>query len=202
MIGQLISGVAGVGQSRVVQAGSAALLVPAAGTALHATGMTQDLDAAFLSGGLLDARLWLALAFAVAFGGLGGIVAELLSLHGHIELPHRAKPRARAGQPRVLVPTHEIDLGIFSRILLGAAAALALLTLDAPGSATALVVNSLIAGSAATGVLKLVQGRMLARAQQPTPKKAAAPARDKLRVVPPTATPSQPQPPVQLVQPN
>src|SRR5262249_3698452 len=98
----------------------------------------------------------------------------------------------------------EIDLGIFSRILLGAAAALALLTFDAPGNATALVVNSLIAGSAATGVLKLVQGRMLARAQQAAPKKSDEPARAKLRAGPPPAAPpqAQPQPPVQLVQQN
>ena len=193
MIGQLISGIA---QSRAIQAGLAALLMPATVTTLHATGISKDLDAASLSDGLLTGGMWFTLAIAAVFGGLGGIVAELLSLHGHVELPHRARPRARNGHGRPTGPSHEIDLGIFSRMLLGAAAALALLSVDAPGNATALIVNSLIAGSAATGVLRLVQGRMLAKAQQSAPKKSEDSARAKLKVVP-LSTP--PQPPVQIV---
>jgi hypothetical protein len=196
MIGPLITGVAAVGKSRAVQAGSAAVLMPATVTTLHATGISKDLDADTLSSGLLIGGMWFTLAIAAVFGGLGGVVAELLSLHGHVELPHQAKPRSRNG--RSLGPRHEIDLGIFSRVLLGAAAALALLTFDAPGNATALVVNSLIAGSAATGVLRLVQGRMLAKAQQPASKKSDNSARGTLTVVPPASTP--PQPPVQIVQ--
>jgi hypothetical protein len=97
------------------------------------------------------------------FGGLGGIVAELLSLHGHIEVPHRVRPGTGAKRARLSNPRYEVDLGIFSRLLLGAAAGVALLALYAPPSATALVVNALIAGSAATGFLRLVQGRLLAR---------------------------------------
>jgi hypothetical protein len=194
MFGQLISGVA---QSRAIQAGSAALLMPATVTTLHAAGITKDVDAGTLSTGLLVGGVWFTLATAAAFGGLGGMVAELLSLHGHVELPHRAKPRARNGRGRPVGPSHEIDLGIFSRMLLGAAAALALLTLDAPGNATALVVNSLIAGSAATSVLRLVQGRMLAKAQQSAPKKSEDSARGKLKIVPPSTPPT---PPVQIVR--
>jgi len=197
MIGPLITGVASVGRSRAVQAGSAALLMPATATTLHATGISKDLDAGTLSSGLLIGGMWFTLSIAAVFGGLGGVVAELLSLHGHVELPHKAKPRLRNGRP--IGPSHEIDLGIFSRMLLGAAAGLALLTFDAPGTATALVVNSLIAGSAATGVLRLVQGRMLARAQQPAPRRSEGSARGKLTVVPPAAS-TPPQPPVQAVQ--
>jgi hypothetical protein len=196
MFGPLVIRIASIGQSRAIQAGLAALLMPATVTTLHATGISKDPDAATLSSGLLVGGMWITLTFAAAFGGLGGIVAELLSLHGHVELPHRAKPRARNGRGRPIGPSHEIDLGIFSRMLLGAAAALALLSLDAPGNATALVVNSLIAGSAATGVLRLVQGRMLARTQQPAPKKSEDSSRAKLKVVPPS---TPPPPPVQIV---
>src|SRR5262245_23434391 len=101
MIGPLIIRIASVGQSRAVQAGLAALLMPATVTTLHATGISKDPDAATLSSGLLMGGMWLTLSMAAVFGGLGGIVAELLSLHSHVEMPHRAKPRARnrRGQP-------------------------------------------------------------------------------------------------------
>jgi hypothetical protein len=71
--------------------------------------------------------------------------------------------QARQGtrQSRLGDPRYELDLGILSRVLLGAAAGLALLAIYAPTSPTALVVNALIAGSAATGVFRAVQARML-----------------------------------------
>jgi hypothetical protein len=107
---------------------------------------------------------------------VGGVVAELLSLRGHIELPHRVKPCKGAGRAALADRGYEVDLGIFSRVLLGAAAGLALLAIYTPSSPTALVVNALIAGSAATGIFKLLKGRMLGaqtaggKGQAPTPK--------------------------------
>ena len=62
---------------------------------------------------------------------------------------------------RLADPKNMVDLGILSRLLLGATAALAVLSVFAPTSATALVVNALIAGSAATGVFRLLQARFL-----------------------------------------
>jgi hypothetical protein len=98
---------------------------------------------------------------------LGGVVAELLSLHGKIELPHRVtRGSAHHRCAHLANPRNEIELGIFSRILLGAAAALAWLAVATPTGPGALVVNALVAGSAATGVLRLVQGRMLARCEE------------------------------------
>ena len=75
---------------------------------------------------------------------------------------------------RLADPRNEIDLGIFSRVMLGAAAALALLAIVSPSAAAALIVNSLIAGSAATAVLRLVQGRLLGKGDTTASKPAAA----------------------------
>jgi hypothetical protein len=190
MIGQLLVTIASIWQSRLVQAALAALVLPVTATTLHATQISHDLDVSTVYSGLEQAGLWIALGAAAAAGGMGGIVAELLSLHGHIELPHRVKPRRGVKRRTHLGdPEHEIDLGIISRVLLGATAALALLALDAPGNPTALLVNSLIAGSAATGVFRLVQGRMLGKSQPSATDKPTRPARATLSVVP--SVPSQ-----------
>jgi hypothetical protein len=122
--------------------------------------------------------LWLTLGISALFGGLGGVVAELLSLHGTIELPHRVHRLRTAKRSRLADPRYEIDLGIISRLVLGMAAALALLAVYAPTNATALVVDSLIAGSAATSVFRLVQRRMLGKtlsSEQPAQKSAPKP---------------------------
>jgi hypothetical protein len=192
MFGQFVVIVSSAWQSRLVQTALAAMVLPVTATTLRATGISNDVDPAKLSDGLVQSSLWMALAAAALFGGLGGVVAELLSLRGHIELPHRIKPRRGASRrTRLSDPRHEVDLGIFSRVLLGAAAALALLALDTPGNATALVVNALIAGSASTAVFRMVQGRMLAKAQAAAAEKQSKPApRTGLSVVPSTSTPA------------
>jgi hypothetical protein len=173
MIVQLIGIFAGLWQSRFVQAGLAAMVLPVTATTLHVTHLTNEVDADSLSGGLAMSSVWITLAAAALFGSLGGIVAELLSLHGHIELPHRVKPRkGGARRTRLADPAHEIDLGVVSRMMLGAAAGVALLALNTPGTATSLLVNSLIAGSAATAVFRLVQGRMLGKADSRSGKPA------------------------------
>jgi hypothetical protein len=140
---------------------------PVAAVGMHAVGLSTDPNTTTLANGMLDGSFWLMLGMAALFGGIGGIVAELLSLRGHIELPHRVQPCKTAGPSHPGDPRNEVDLGIVSRILLGAAAGLALLAIYTPTSPTALVVNALIAGSAATGVFRVLKGRMLASGQGP-----------------------------------
>jgi hypothetical protein len=143
--------------------------IPAATAGLHAVGIATDLDTTMLASGFFDANLWITLGIAALFGAMGGVVAELLSLHGNIELPHRVRRRTTAvKRTRLADPRYEIDLGIVSRLVLGAAAGLALLSVYAPTSATALVVNTLVAGSAATGLFRLVQGRLLGHTPRAT----------------------------------
>ena len=160
MISQILLILGRIASKPAVHATAAVASLPVAAAGMHAVGFSTDLDTTTLANGMLVASFWLALGMAALFGGLGGVVAELLSLRGHIELPHRVRRRpgrrSRLGDPRF-----EVDLGILSRMLLGAAAGLALLAVYAPTNPTALLVNALIAGSAATGVFRLVQGRML-----------------------------------------
>ena len=145
-----------------VQTTAALAAAPLTVAGLRAVGVDTDLNTEALGAGLIEARLWLTLSLVAGFGALGGVVAELLSLQGNIELPHRV-PRngSRAKRSRLAEPRHMLDLGIVSRLLLGATAALAVLSVYAPSSPTALVVTALIAGSAATGVFRLVQARLL-----------------------------------------
>ena len=161
--------------------------VPATAAGLHAIGISSDLDVVALGSGLLRGDLWLVVGFAALFGALGGVVAELLSLHGNIEMPHRHRRRA-AGVRRVRLadPRNEYDLGIVSRLALGAAAGVALLAIYSPTSPVALIANTLIAGSAATGVFRLVQKRLLLNSQGAPASKSEAPVQQskaKLSVV-------------------
>jgi hypothetical protein len=163
MIGQTIatlSQIGRLGREPTVQAAAVIASAPAASAGLHAIGVSTDLDSQALAIGLVDPNLWFVLALAALFGALGGLVAELLSLHGNIERPHRVKS-LHAKRTRLAEPRDMVDLGVFSRMLLGAAAALAVLSIYTPTTATALLVNSLIAGSAGTAVFRLVQARMV-----------------------------------------
>jgi hypothetical protein len=165
MIGQTLAAAGNIARlARTPQLAATGATVGAGGAVagLRAMGISTDLNPQALASGLVDGNLWFALAMAALFGAIGGFVAELLSLHGNIELPHRVKPR-HGKRTRLADPRDMVDLGVFSRLLLGAAAALAVLSIYAPASATALLVNALIAGSAATAVFRLVQGRMLGK---------------------------------------
>ncbi|HEY0582158.1 MAG TPA: hypothetical protein VGE94_08240 [Chloroflexota bacterium] len=150
----------------LVHATAAVASMPVASAGLHAVGVSTDLDTTVMASGLLQPTLWLTLGVVALFGALGGIVAELLSLHGEIELPHHSRRATKTRHSRLADPRYEIDLGIVSRLILGATAALALLAIYVPTSPTALVVNALIAGSAGTGVFRLAQGRILGKAQK------------------------------------
>jgi hypothetical protein len=147
-----------------VQRTAALVAVPVSVAGLQAIGISTDLDTRELGMRLIEAHLWLTLTLVAGFGALGGVVAELLSLQGNIELPHRVS-RHRRQRSRLAEAKHMVDLGIVSRLLLGATAALAVLSIYAPTNATALVVTALIAGSAATGVFRVVQSRLIGNAQ-------------------------------------
>ena len=170
MTSQLLLGLQSLASKPAVHTTAAVASFPVAAAGMHAVGLSTDPNTTTLANGMLDGSFWLMLGMAALFGGIGGIVAELLSLHGHIELPHRVQPCKAARRSHPNDPRSEVDLGILSRVLLGAAAGLALLAIYTPSSPTALVVNALIAGSAATGVFRILKGRMLASDQRPAPR--------------------------------
>src|SRR5215203_5040470 len=79
-----------------VQAAAAVATIPLASAGLQAVGISTDVNHQVLSVELLDLRLWFVLSMTALFGGAGGVIAELLSLHGKVELPHRvARGRRR-----------------------------------------------------------------------------------------------------------
>jgi hypothetical protein len=160
-----LSTIGRVGREPSLQTAALLAAAPATAAGLHAVGVKIDIDAKALSDGLSQSQLWLVLGMTAIFGAIGGFVAELLSLHGNIELPHRTRRRGRAKRMRLADPNETIDLGIFSRMLVGSAAALALLSVYAPQAPTVLLVNALIAGSAGTAVFRLVQSRLIGRAE-------------------------------------
>src|SRR5215216_4607638 len=77
------------------QAVVAVASAPAIAGGLHAVGISTDLDPRALGPGLIDLHLWLTLSMVAGFGAFGGVVAELLSLHGNVELPHRVRRISR-----------------------------------------------------------------------------------------------------------
>jgi hypothetical protein len=160
----------------MVQTTAALVAAPVTVAGLHAVGISTDLNTEQIALGLVEARLWLTLSLVAGFGALGGVVAELLSLQGNIELPHRVT-RHRGKRTRLAEARHMVDLGIVSRLLLGATAALAVLSVYAPTSPTALIVTALVAGSAATGVFRLVQSRLLGPASPPRRERKLTPVR-------------------------
>ena len=168
--------------------------VPLTAAGLHAAGLANNVSIEDLSNGLLDRHMWMVVGFAALFGALGGVVAELLSLHGNVELPHRHGRRPRRIRPED--PRNEVDLGICSRMVLGAAAGVALLSIYMPDNATMLVANTLIAGSAATGLLRLVKLRLLNNSEAEKKPRPAATGQD---AVPAVAVP--PKPALKVVKP-
>src|SRR4051812_4886692 len=89
MISQAAVGLGRIAREPAVHTTAALASVPATAAGLRAVGINTDLDTAVLANGLLSGHFWLVLGFAALFGAIGGIVAELLSLHGNVELPHR-----------------------------------------------------------------------------------------------------------------
>ncbi len=91
MISQLISLLSRAIREPALHATAALASVPAANAGLKAVGISTDLDPVTLAGGVFASALWITLGVAAAFGGLGGIVAELISMKGRSELPLRVK---------------------------------------------------------------------------------------------------------------
>jgi hypothetical protein len=155
-----LSTIARIGREPGLQTAAVLGAAPATAAGLHALGVSTDLDSFALATGLVDFNLWFTLGMAALFGGIGGFIAELLSLHGNLELPHRVR-LSHHKHTRLADARDMVDLGVISRMLVGAAAALAVLSVYAPQTATALLVDALIAGSAGTAVFRLVQTRFL-----------------------------------------
>ena len=89
MFSQTASPLGRIAKEPALHTTAALASVPATAAGLRAVGISTDMDVVALGSGLLQGDLWMVVGFAALFGALGGVVAELLSLHGNVELPHR-----------------------------------------------------------------------------------------------------------------
>jgi hypothetical protein len=105
------------------------------------------------------------LVITVGAGILGGFVAELISLNGNIEWPHRPSDdewalRAADTGNRDVRRENIIDLGILARLSIGGLAAPAAMVFLNPVSVFALFSMSVIAGSAGAAIFTALQDRL------------------------------------------
>jgi hypothetical protein len=116
---------------------------------------TGGLDTRLLADTMTTGDFRLVLALTLIFGGLGGLVYELMVLQGSVEQPHRVKEGGWV-----------YDLGVIGRMLMGAMAAVAALFAISPEDAYKLVAVSVIAGASASAIFKSLQARVEAMVAQ------------------------------------
>lgn len=113
---------------------------------------------------VLDWELWTALLLTVIFGAIGGFVFELINLQGNVEKKHQPTNDQLAAKFAYADAKDVVDLGVWARVIIGAAAAPAAIVLLEPlvvGSAFKLIAVSVVAGSAGTAVFRAIQDRLL-----------------------------------------
>lgn len=114
---------------------------------------------------LANLPLWSALIVTLLGGAIGGVVYELLILHGNIEMPHRLTAAEQMENPHAIA-AYMYDLGIWARVVIGAIAAIAALVVVNPESLVKLLATAIIAGSAGTSIFRSLQDRLLAALAQ------------------------------------
>jgi hypothetical protein len=119
------------------------------------TAPTGGLDTKSLADTMAQGDFRLVLVLTLIFGGLGGLVYELMVLQGSVEQPHRVKDGGWV-----------YDLGVIGRMLMGALAAVAALYVISPADAYKLVAVSVVAGASASAIFKSLQARVEAMVAQ------------------------------------
>lgn len=111
-------------------------------------------------------HLWVVVATSMAAGAFGGLIFELLSLQGNIEVCHKPDNEEQKIPYSYARGSHLLDLGIWARLIVGAGAALAVLLVISPTSVTQLLAITVVAGSAGTAVFRSLQDRLTAAIAQ------------------------------------
>lgn len=138
-----------------------ALIAPTRAFA-QATGTQNEVAAVVKAWG--DPYFWIFLAVVAAFGALGGLVYELMTLRGRLEMPHRADDVAAEEDLSGAVARYLYDLGLFGRMIIGALAAIVVVwPLGLVGSGPLAVISgSIVAGAAGIAVFRSLQDRLMA----------------------------------------
>lgn len=122
-------------------------------------------EPAIIPGGFQN--LILALFWTVLFGGLGGVVFELLRLRGNLALPYRyAEGEMQAHDifkdDGYVTPKRVVDLGFLARVFVGSMAAIAILLVISPATPMKLFATAVIAGSAGASIFDTLRARLQA----------------------------------------
>jgi hypothetical protein len=114
-----------------------------------------------VAAGFLDSMFWFAFAMTVAFGAFGGLVYELLLRQGTLELPHRVTTQAEMAQ-HTHAPAHTlIKVGTLGRGVVGATAAVIVISIVPVGTPHAAAAVALTAGAAAPTLIRLVRKHLI-----------------------------------------
>ena len=111
-----------------------------------------------------DPFFWVFLAVVAAFGALGGLVYELMTLRGRLEMPHRADDVAADEDLSGAVARYLYDMGLLGRLIIGALAAIVVvwpLGLVDSGP-LAVISGSIVAGATGIAVFRSLQDRLMA----------------------------------------
>jgi len=108
-----------------------------------------------------------AILMAFFFGSLGGLVYELLRLHGNLELPHRYSPEDVPDDDEYRLAPYAIgkwsvDAGFLARMFVGGMAALAILLVISPPERLKFIAAVVIAGSAGASIFDTMRARLTA----------------------------------------
>jgi hypothetical protein len=125
----------------------------------------------------LNLNLLVVVLLTILCGGIGGVVFELLNLQGNIEKPHKPSEDELAAKLAYANLENVIDLGVWARILIGAAAAPPAMLFLRPETAFGLLAMSVVAGSAGTAVFRSLQERLLLAVAQKDKEEAETHAR-------------------------
>jgi len=111
---------------------------------------------------VMDQAAMILLSLSAACGAVGGVVYELIVLQGNIEWPHRPTGDEMPEGGYVFANAkHLYDLGIIARLIVGAAAALAIYWVIPAEQGLKFFAVSVVAGSAGTAVFRSLQDRLL-----------------------------------------
>jgi hypothetical protein len=105
--------------------------------------------------------------WALVFGGLGGLVFELLRLRGLLPLPH-LYPEGQLPTTDLfkadsyIRPKRVLDLGFMARVFVGAMAALAVLLVISPPERMQFIAATILAGSAGASIFDSLRARLTA----------------------------------------
>ncbi|MEH1945968.1 MAG: hypothetical protein V7K77_03100 [Nostoc sp.] len=161
VVGQLITDREGKVIGSVVQVKNVNVVKDANGNELYVDVKGQGIINGLSSTELVNWDISVALFLTLLGGAFGGLIFELINLKGNIEWPHKPTEDEVATKLAYATPKNVCDWGVFSRILIGVAAAPGAMLFFHPETTFSLIAMSIVAGSIGSSVFESLQNRLL-----------------------------------------